>query len=136
MGHVGRIAIPAAALAAGIAAPGQAQMDEFYIADLAGSIRGEATLTLEWRESEEEGGRFCYAISGFGGLANARSAHLHRGPGGPSVMEFNAPGGVENGSDGCLSPAAGLREEIAANPSAFIADIHTPEGSISGALER
>ncbi|MCA1748819.1 MAG: hypothetical protein LC634_04570 [Sphingomonadales bacterium] len=52
------------------------------------------------------------------------------------AMEFDAPGGVENGSDGCIAPASGLREEIAADPSAFVADIHTPDGTIAGTLER
>lgn len=134
MGQLHRISW-VTALAAGMAAPAAAQ-DEFYIADLSGGIRGEATLTLEWRDSEDEGERFCYAISGYGGLSGAVSAHLHRGAGGPIVMEFNAPGGAENGSDGCVSPDAGLREEIAANPSAFIADVHTAAGSVSGPLER
>lgn len=134
MGQYVRIAA-GAALIAGIAAPAAAQ-DEFYIADLSGGIRGEATLTLEWHDSEDQGARFCYAISAFGGLAGAVSAHLHRGAGGPIVMEFNAPGGAENGSDGCVNPEAGLREEIAANPSAFIADVHTAGGSVSGPLER
>lgn len=136
MGQLGRIAIPAATAAAGLAAPVHAQMDEFYIADLAGSGPEAATLTLEWRESEEEGGRFCYAISAYGGLSGALSAHLHRGAGGPMVMEFNAPGGRENASDGCIAPTDGLREEIAADPAGFEADIHLPSGRVTGRLGR
>lgn len=137
MMHAYRIAALAAIFTAGIAGPVHSQGDEFYMADLAAANgRPQATVSIEWLEDEDRGNRFCYAISGYGGLSAATSAHLHRGAGGPVVMEMNAPGGAENASDGCVTPEDGLRAEIAANPSAFTADVHTASGTISGTLGR
>jgi hypothetical protein len=71
----------------------------------------------------------------------AIAAHIHQGPAGtngPIVVPFVPPFGFSNGtSNGCVSVADSLLNEIRSDPGGFYVNVHTtmhPGGEVRGQL--
>jgi len=95
---------------------------------------GSAEITIVDRTDN-----FCYELS-VSGIEPATAAHVHRGPpgvAGPPVITLDAPADGE--SNGCLSVASALIDEIEANPGGFYVNVHNapyPNGAVRGQLRR
>jgi hypothetical protein len=82
---------------------------------------------------------FCYELA-VRNIEPATAAHIHRGaPGqsGPPIITLDAP--VDGESNGCLSVASELADEIEANPGNFYVNVHNaafPNGAVRGQLSR
>lgn len=96
--------------------------------------RGAAEFTIVDRTDN-----LCYELS-VSNIEPATAAHLHRGaPGvaGPPVITLDAPADGE--SNGCLSVASELVDEIERNPNGFYVNVHNapyPNGAVRGQLVR
>jgi hypothetical protein len=96
--------------------------------------RGTAEITAVDRTDN-----FCYELA-VSNIETATAAHIHRGGfgrAGPPVVTLDAP--TDGESNGCLTIATELLDEIIANPSGFYVNVHNaryPEGAIRGQLVR
>lgn len=95
---------------------------------------GEAQITTVDRTDN-----FCYTLS-VRNIEPATAAHIHRGRrgvAGPPVITLDAP--TDGDSNGCLSVASSLIDEIERNPGAFYVNVHNsrfPGGAVRGQLRR
>lgn len=95
---------------------------------------GSAEITIVDRTDN-----LCYELA-VRNIEPATAAHIHRGaPGvaGPPVVTLDAP--TDGESNGCLSVASELVDEIEANPAGFYINVHTapfPNGAVRGQLNR
>ena len=95
---------------------------------------GSAEITIVDRTDN-----LCYEVA-VKGIEPATAAHIHRGaPGrsGPPVITLDAP--TDGESNGCLSVASELVDEIGANPRNFYVNVHNapfPNGAVRGQLGR
>lgn len=96
--------------------------------------RGDAEISIVDRTDN-----LCYELA-VANIEPAIAAHIHRGaPGesGPPVVTLDAP--VDGESNGCLSVASELVDEIERNPGAFYINVHNgayPNGAVRGQLVR
>jgi hypothetical protein len=87
----------------------------------------------------KDAGLVCYRLHAENITLPAAAAHIHRGAAGvngPVVVPFQAPGATGN-SDGCVTAAGPLIDEIIANPAGFYVNVHTtehPAGAIRAQL--
>jgi hypothetical protein len=95
---------------------------------------GSAEITIVDRTDN-----LCYELA-VRNIEPATAAHIHRGaPGqaGPPVVTLDAPADGE--SNGCLSVASELIDEMEANPRGFYINVHNaryPNGAVRGQLGR
>ena len=81
----------------------------------------------------------CYTLA-VRNIEPATAAHIHRGArgvAGPPVITLDAP--TDGESNGCLSVASSLVDEIERNPNNFYVNVHNarfPGGALRGQLRR
>jgi hypothetical protein len=77
----------------------------------------------------KDAGLVCFRLHAESITLPATAAHIHRGAAGvngPVVVPFQAPGATGN-SDGCVTAAGTLIDEIIASPAGFYVNVHTTE---------
>ncbi|MGZ4317451.1 MAG: CHRD domain-containing protein [Gaiellaceae bacterium] len=98
------------------------------------NAKGTAVVRLR-----KDAGLVCYRLHAESITLPAVAAHIHRGAAGvngPVVIPFQAPGATGN-SDGCVTAAGSLIDEITAGPAGFYVNVHTtehPAGAIRAQL--
>jgi hypothetical protein len=96
--------------------------------------RGTAEVTVVDRTDN-----LCYEVE-VANIEVATAAHIHRGrsgQAGPPVVTLDAP--TDGESNGCLSIATELADEIIRNPDGFYINVHNaryPGGAVRGQLVR
>ena len=96
--------------------------------NLVGSTEPNAKGTAVVR-IRKDAGMVCYRLHAESITLPATAAHIHRGgatANGPVVVPFTAPAANGN-SDGCVTAAPALIDEIIANPANFYVNVHTTE---------
>ena len=146
--HISRTGITSFALAAGLALAGCETVGdavgEGLQADMTGALEvpgpgdpdgsGRAELSIVDRTDN-----LCYTVTA-ANIETATAAHIHRGArgvAGPPVVTLDPPADGE--SQGCLSVASALADELERSPGAFYVNVHNaryPNGAIRGQLRR
>jgi hypothetical protein len=96
----------------------------------AGSASGEAYVQIT-------GTKVCWQFKELKGLAGAAAAHIHKAPAGKSGPVV-VPLGAAFKAKGCTTAPAAIAKAIAAHPSAYYVNVHTPkhpDGAARGQLE-
>ena len=98
------------------------------------NAKGTAVVRLR-----KDAGLVCYRLHAESVTLPTVVAHIHRGAAninGPVIIPFAAPGANGN-SDGCVTAAGSLIDEIIASPAGFYVNVHTtehPAGAIRAQL--
>ena len=101
-----------------------------------GDPDGSGTATLRVNAGQ---GQVCYTIN-VANIDAATLAHIHRGAAtaaGPVVVNFEAP--ADGSSEGCVTVARELAQELIRTPAAFYVNVHNaafPAGAVRGQLSR
>ncbi|HYD12413.1 MAG TPA: CHRD domain-containing protein [Allosphingosinicella sp.] len=101
-----------------------------------GDPDGSGTATLRINAGQ---GQVCYTIN-VANIDAATLAHIHRGAAdaaGPVVVNLDPP--ADGSSEGCVSVARELAQELIRTPAGFYVNVHNaafPNGAVRGQLAR
>jgi len=116
----------------------QASFGWLVALNLAGTSEPNAKGTAVVR-LRKDAGLVCYRLHAESVTLPTIAAHIHRGAAGvngPVIIPLTAPAANGN-SDGCVTTAGSLIDEITASPAGFYVNVHTtehPAGAIRAQL--
>ena len=122
---------------------------QVFVADLSGDAEvpgpGDAGATGRAEIEDGDDGRICVDMVADGLDSGVTAAHIHEGEAGASggpVVTIGDPSATEGATarwtDVCVPVEADVRDRIAADPSAFYVNVHTPafpDGAVRGQLQ-
>jgi len=136
--HVHTDEFAAGAIRGQLTGTSQASFGWVVALNLAGTSEPNAKGTAVVR-LRKDAGLVCYRLHAESVTLPTVAAHIHRGAAninGPVIIPFAAPG-TNGNSDGCVTAAGSLIDEIIASPAGFYVNVHTtehPAGAIRAQL--